>query len=70
MLNSPANLQLYRTRAAEARAEAEAATLDNVRDRCLRAAEAWERMADRIARAEKGRGETGSIAHIGLGPTD
>jgi len=70
VLNSPANLQLYRTRAAGARAEAEAATLDNVRDRCLRAAEAWERMADRIARAEKGRGETGSTADIELSPTD
>jgi len=62
VLNSPANLQLYRSRAAEARAEAEGATLDNVRDRCLRAAEAWDRMADRIARAEKGRGDGSPVA--------
>jgi len=62
MLNSPANLQLYLARAAEARAEAEAATLDNVRDRCLRAAEAWDRMADRIARAESTRSRAGSPA--------
>ena len=42
---------LYATRAAEARREAEEATLGNVRDRCLRAASAWEAMA---ARAERG----------------
>jgi hypothetical protein len=41
----------YEARAAQARSEAEAATLDNVRDRCLRAASAWEAMA---ARAERG----------------
>jgi hypothetical protein len=41
----------YEARAAEARRDAEAATLDNVRDRCLRAASAWEAMA---ARAERG----------------
>lgn len=39
-------------RAAEARAEAQNATLDNVRDRCLRAAEAWEAMASRVHRME------------------
>jgi hypothetical protein len=38
---------LYRTRAAECRAEAEAATLDNVRERCLRAEAAWIAMAER-----------------------
>ena len=37
-------------RATEARAEAEAATLDNVRERCLRAAAAWEAMATRAQR--------------------
>jgi hypothetical protein len=42
---------LYAARAAEARSDAEAATLDNVRDRCLRAASAWEAMA---ARAQRG----------------
>ncbi|HEY0112877.1 MAG TPA: hypothetical protein VGB59_06955 [Allosphingosinicella sp.] len=42
----------YRARAIEARTDAEAAVLDNVRDRCLRAAEAWEAMAARAARTE------------------
>ena len=52
------NEQFYRTRAAEARADAEAARLDNVRDRCLRSAEAWESMADRASRTERLRLET------------
>jgi hypothetical protein len=43
--------EFYRTRAAEAHADANAAVLDNVRDRCLRAAAAWEAMA---ARAQRG----------------
>jgi hypothetical protein len=42
----------YTSRAAEARADAEAATLDNVRDRCLRAAAAWEAMAARAHRSD------------------
>jgi hypothetical protein len=42
----------YVARAAEARADAEAATLDNVRDRCLRAAAAWEAMAARAHRSD------------------
>jgi hypothetical protein len=42
----------YAARAAEARTQAEAATLDNVRERCLRAASAWEAMADRAGRGE------------------
>ena len=45
----------YRTRAAECRAEAEAATLDNVRQRCLRAEAAWSEMAARAARTERMR---------------
>jgi hypothetical protein len=48
-------LEFYRARAADARADAEAATLDNVRERCLRAAAAWEDMADRAARTDKMR---------------
>lgn len=47
----------YRTRAAEARADADAAQLANVRDRCLRAAEAWEVMADRAERGDRHRAE-------------
>ena len=40
----------YLARAAEERRAAEAAPLANVRDRCLRAAAAWDVMADRAAR--------------------
>jgi hypothetical protein len=45
------NLDFYLARAAEARADADTAGLDNVRDRCLRAAAAWDAMA---ARAQRG----------------
>ncbi len=50
--------QFYLDRAADARRDAEAATLANVRDRCLRAAAAWDDMANRVARTEKMRAET------------
>ena len=46
---------LYIQRAAEARADADAAVLDNVRDRCLRAEAAWKAMADRAAMAPMDR---------------
>ena len=45
-------------RAADARRDAEAATLENVRERCLRAAAAWDDMASRVARTERMRAET------------
>lgn len=45
----------YLSRAAEARAEAEAATLDNVRERCRRSEAAWNDMATRAARTERMR---------------
>jgi hypothetical protein len=48
-------LQFYLARAAQARDDADAATLDNVRDRCLRAEDAWTRMAERAARTEEMR---------------
>ena len=48
-------LDFYLMRAAEARREAEAATLQNVRDRCLRAEAAWSEMAARADRGEKMR---------------
>lgn len=47
--------ETYLARAAEARADADAANLDNVRDRCLRSAEAWNAMATRAERTEKMR---------------
>ena len=50
-------LEFYRARAEQCRVEADAATLDNVRDRCLRAEDAWLRMADRVARTEAMRRE-------------
>jgi hypothetical protein len=42
------NADLYLERAAEARRDAEAATLSNVRERCLRSEEAWLTMARRV----------------------
>ena len=45
----------YAARAAEARADAAAAKLDNVRERCLRAEAAWTAMADRAARSDRAR---------------
>ena len=50
-------LEFYRARAEQCRAEADAAILDNVRERCLRAEDAWSRMADRVARTEAMRRE-------------
>ena len=47
--------ETYLARAAEARAQAEAATLDNVRDRCLRSEAAWSEMAARAERTERMR---------------
>ncbi len=43
----------FLARATEARNEAEAATLDNVRERCLRSEAAWNDMAARASRAER-----------------
>lgn len=47
------HLEFYLERAAQARAEAEAAILDNVRERCLRSASAWSEMAARVQKAER-----------------
>ena len=47
--------KFYTERAADARRDADAANLANVRDRCLRAAAAWENMAERAARTGKMR---------------
>jgi hypothetical protein len=53
-----ATQQFYQDRAAAARDDAAAAALDNVRDRFLRAAAAWDVMARRLARTEHMRAET------------
>lgn len=42
----------YRARAAEQHLAADEATLANVRERCERAAKAWETMADRAERTD------------------
>jgi len=47
--------ETYLARAAQARADADAATLDNVRERCLRSAAAWNEMAERAERTEQMR---------------
>jgi hypothetical protein len=47
--------ETYLARAAQAREEAEAATLDNVRERCLRSEAAWAEMAARAERTERMR---------------
>lgn len=49
--------EFYHGRAEEARRDADAAKLVNVRERCLRAAAAWDAMASRAARTERGRSE-------------
>ena len=51
------NLQFLLDRAAQASAEAEAATLDHVRERCRRSEAAWQALADHAERAEKMRAE-------------
>lgn len=45
-------LDFYIERAAECRRDAEATSLQNVRERCLSAAQAWETMAERVRRTE------------------
>jgi hypothetical protein len=52
---SSTQLQFYLARVAEAREQAEAATLAHVRERCLRSEAAWTELADRAARAEEMR---------------
>jgi len=51
------DLEFYLARAAQARGEADAATLDHVRDRCRRSQAAWEALADRAARTIRMRDE-------------
>ncbi|WP_419808629.1 hypothetical protein [Sphingomonas sp.] len=46
---------IFHQRATECREQADAAELDNVRDRCLRAEAAWSAMAQRSLRTENAR---------------
>jgi len=47
------NLDFYLARAAQARAEGQAATLAHVRERCERSEAAWQALADRAERSEQ-----------------
>lgn len=47
--------ETYLARAAEMRAQAEEAKLENVRERCLRSEAAWTEMADRAERTHRMR---------------
>lgn len=54
---STSNLQFYLARAEQARVEADAATLEHVRERCRRSEAAWSALADRAQRSERMRVE-------------
>jgi len=60
----------YLARADAARIEADAATLDNVRDRCLRAEVAWRGMAVRVERTLKLRAAKDAAALEPVAPPD
>ena len=47
------NLEFYRSRAAQARADADEATLEHVRERCRRSEAAWTALADKARRSER-----------------
>ena len=51
------NLQFFLDRAAQAREEAAAATLEHVRERCRRSEAAWTALADKAKRSEQLREE-------------
>jgi hypothetical protein len=51
------NLAFFLARAEQARAEGEEATLDHVRERCLRSEAAWQALADKAKRSERLREE-------------
>ena len=47
------NLEFYLARARQARDEAEAATLEHVRERCRRSEAAWIELAERAERSQQ-----------------
>ena len=49
------NLEFLLARVDQARAEAEAATLSHVRERCQRSEAAWQSLADKAVRTEQRR---------------
>ncbi|WP_447755752.1 hypothetical protein [Sphingopyxis fribergensis] len=52
-----ANLDFYLSQAEKCRTEAAASLLTQVRDRNMRAAAAWQAMADKLTRTENARAE-------------
>ena len=50
-------LIFYREQASQQQAQADDAALDNVRDRCQRAADAWRILAERIERTDSIRSD-------------
>jgi hypothetical protein len=48
-------LQFYLDRAEQAREDAKAATLSNIRERCRRAEAAWAALAEKAARNQENR---------------
>lgn len=57
MVIRSSNLEFFRARAAQAHAEAEEATLDHVRERCLRSEAAWASLAAKAERSESLRAQ-------------
>ena len=49
------SLKFYLDQAEQAREDAEAATLSNIKDRCRRSEAGWTQLADRAALAERNR---------------
>jgi hypothetical protein len=49
------NLEFFRARAAQARLDAQEATLEHVRERCLRSQAAWTALAHRAEHSERMR---------------
>ena len=47
------NLEFYLARVKQAREEADAATLEHVRERCRRSEAAWTQLAERAERSEQ-----------------
>ena len=50
---SASNLEFFRARADQARAEGDAATLNHVRERCRRSEAAWSELAAKAERSER-----------------
>ena len=57
MIIRSSNLRFFLARVEQAQAEAEAATLDHVRERCRRSEAAWTALADKARRSEQLRVE-------------